>query len=633
MYKISVPIMLEQHVWAGREKIVEHLRALDAKRVFLALGTYTADEEKIRERMELLAESVKYFKALGFEVGCWLWTFQFPEPNSFTKMKSVSGKEAAEVICPTDEAFCQYAEKYLARVAATGVELIQFDDDFRMGFIPGGLGCVCDNHIALLEKYLGRKLPENADLAELLLTDANEYRSAWQKAKRESLLNFARRMRKAVDSVDKTIRFGYCSCLSNYGIDGVDGEDICLELAGDTAPFMRTIGAPYWASRFSWKTRIQFTIEYTRWERARIREGIEVFSEGDTYPRPRYSCPAAFLEGFDTALRADGSLDGILKYGIDYNSSADYEKGYVERHIDNKPLYEAIDSFFAKKQCTGVRVWEFKEKFESARIPKVYTKSGDAQNLFFSPAAKMLSTLSIPSCYSGEGQCNIALGENARYIPEAALSKGLITDLRGAQILTERGIDVGLLEGDGETSGGRMTIGGGIEYFPKKNERISHGQADVRLIKVKEGAEVESVFETKESGMLGGEVASWKYENAAGQRFYVLGYELDGASDYYWRDYQRAIQLYEAVEYLCGEKLAAFSFGNPDLYILCKKSEDSLAVGLWNFNPDYIKKPEVLLSESYTSVRSFGCDAELCGDKLSLSRLEPYGICVLELKK
>ena len=70
----------------------------------------------------------------------------------------------------------------------------------------------------------------------------------------------------------------------------------------------------------------------------------------DSFPRKRpspaarlrHKTPASYLELFDMALRADGTVDGILKYVMTYYLHPDYEKGYVERHCRNKGLYAAI---------------------------------------------------------------------------------------------------------------------------------------------------------------------------------------------------------------------------------------------------------------------------------------------------
>ena len=78
-------------------------------------------------------------------------------------------------------------------------------------------------------------------------------------------------------------------------------------------------------------------------------KGIELISEGDTWPRPRFVTSAARLECFDMALRADGNIDGILKYMECYVSSAAYETGFVDAHIAHEGLYQQIEQHFSGK--------------------------------------------------------------------------------------------------------------------------------------------------------------------------------------------------------------------------------------------------------------------------------------------
>ena len=72
------------------------------------------------------------------------------------------------------------------------------------------------------------------------------------------------------------------------------------------------------------------------------------------------------------------------------------------------------------------------------------------QNMFFSPAARMLAAQTIPSVYKRLGTVGIAFGEKVKYLDEGALENGLIVDISGARILQKMGIDVGLEKiGDG----------------------------------------------------------------------------------------------------------------------------------------------------------------------------------------
>lgn len=202
----------------------------------------------------------------------------------------------------------------------------------------------------------------------------------------------------------------------------------------------------YWAVGKAWNNRLQNVIELERMERSWCKNGnVEIFSEGDAWPRPRTNCPASYVEIFDTALRADGGLDGILKYGLDYFSNAGYETGYSERHLKNKPLYEKIHKHFGDKTPCGVRVYEKMQKFAETEIPTEIEKTCNIQDCFFSIASKMLSDSTIPTVYEGLGVAGIAFAENINMVSEEALKNGIIIDAKAAKILNKKGIDVGII--------------------------------------------------------------------------------------------------------------------------------------------------------------------------------------------
>jgi hypothetical protein len=88
------------------------------------------------------------------------------------------------------------------------------------------------------------------------------------------------------------------------------------------------------------------------------------------------------------------------------------------------------------------------------------------------------------------------------------------------------------------------------------------------------------------------------------------------------------------VEWLNGKKLDAISTKNPDLYILTKKNENSLAIGLWNHFIDPILKPIIELGESYTSARFVNCNGKLVGNKVILDApMGAFTFAFIELTK
>ena len=86
------------------------------------------------------------------------------------------------------------------------------------------------------------------DLKQLVFGQkANRYRHAWLTAQRESLELLAADIRRAVDRVAPTVRVGLCTAHALYGVDGTDPVVLAKLLAGNTKPFLRLHGAPYWS--------------------------------------------------------------------------------------------------------------------------------------------------------------------------------------------------------------------------------------------------------------------------------------------------------------------------------------------------------------------------------------------------
>ena len=268
MYKISVPVMNQNFERAGKEELVKKLKSLDAQRVFLALSTYETDEAKREEVFASLKENAQFLKGHGFEVGAWIWTYWVKGKNDYTHMKFTSGNTSDEFVCPSDESFRSFAGEYIKGIAKCGVDIIMYDDDYRYGFLDSGLGCVCKNHLEYMENVLGEKLPENVINEYLISGGENKYRSAWLEANKYFMLKFAEDMRKSLDEVNPEIRFGACSCMSVWDFDGADSAEISKTLAGNTKPFLRLIGAPYWAVKRDFGNRLQDVIELERMELA-----------------------------------------------------------------------------------------------------------------------------------------------------------------------------------------------------------------------------------------------------------------------------------------------------------------------------------------------------------------------------
>ncbi len=99
-----------------------------------------------------------------------------------------------------------------------------------------------------------------------------------------------------------------------------------------------------------------------------------------------------------------------------------------------------------------------------------------------------------------------------------------------------------------------------------------------------------------------------------------------------YRNYYTQRQLFDSIEWLSGKKMPVKCAGNPDLYIICKKSEEGMAIGLWNIFADEISAPVIELDRKYTAAEFINCGGVLDGDRITLSQLNAYSFAFINLK-
>ncbi|MBR5247848.1 MAG: hypothetical protein IKV27_02705 [Lachnospiraceae bacterium] len=623
MRKIAVPITSRLLTLENKSNIVNQLRKMEAEYVLIGIGSVKVDASRRQEELELLKESCAFFEKHGFKTGIWLWSFSIPEEVPYQRMISLDGV-TSEKICPLDEDFTLFYEGYIRDIVQHAKpHVVLLDDDFSMGRMEEErIACVCPMHLERISQIVGEVVGPEGLEEKFFTGKANKYRDAYIQAMRETLIDFADRLRNVVDQVDPSVRMGVCSLMSAWNMDGVSSYEIAKHLAGGNKPFVRLIGAPYWAVDKVYNDRLQDVINLQRIEASWRDEDVEVLCEGDVYPRPRYATPSNYLEAYDMALLADGTADGIIKYVIDYYSPEGYESGYIDRHLKNAPNYEWIMKNMRSKTNVGVRVYEFMHTIKSTNLPETYAGHKFIQNRYSSPASKMMSACSIPITYSGDGCCGVAFGENVRYLSEEQLKGGLITDAGGAKVLAELGIDTGIIAWEGSYT----PI---MEYYHTEEKHVSLRGTTVQKAILAEGAVLQSSFVCGKEKI----PASFLYTNDKGYRFLIFTFDSYTCDESVYRQYTCGRQLMNAPEVLTGNKLPVKIGGHPDLYVLATEDENSLSVGLWNLFADSVFEPVVQLSEEFEEIECCNCTASLKGDKVILSDIAPYGFAAFTVKR
>jgi len=627
-YNISTPVPAKLFKRYGKEVMLQEIQRLGAKRVFITRSIYQLDKAAFAKELEDIKEICSFLKKHGLEVGLWGWSFLVKDlKDEFHHIGNFSGQVDPSAACPLDPKFREFAGKYAAELAKTGVDILLYDDDYRLAYWSGSMGCGCTVHMQRLREILDEDISPEEFKRKMLCGGKNRYRDAYMTVNREALTGFAGYIRKCVDAVNPKIRIGVCSCM-NWDFDGTDPAEISRIMAGNTRPLLRLIGATYWPTQPRWSifNRLGAVIELERMELSWCRDDhMEILAEGDTYPRPRFAVPASYLELFDTAMMADGGTNGILNYAVDYAADPTYETAYVDTVCRNRELYSEIRNTFSSKTACGVRIVERQKRFADTVIPEDREGNESVLDVFFSPAAKLVSSLTIPSTYTGNDGCSIIFGENARGVSGELLHNGAILDLTAATIMQDAGIDTGIISvGKKVKPSLEHFYDGDVDVLARYTGYLTELNQDIRP---------DSHFIYTENNESKRAIASYFYENASGQKFLVFTFDMYYNDESCYRTYTRGNQIRKAVEKLSGRPLPASVEKCPDMYMMCKKDHTgAMAVGLWNIFADKVREQVVTLERPYENIRFIKGSGHLDGNKVYIDEIPAFEFVGFEVR-
>lgn len=647
MYKLYVPVMNNSRSPEDLELLAGQLKKAGTDVVFIVFDRVLDSDKMLEDKLVSFKKAKKFFESRDFEVGAWIApsigyggisSADNGAPEKYTHIVTDRGRVLEGAYCPLDDNFKNDFLNTIKKVAETGVGHIMLEDDYTLsgGKTHREHGCFCEKHLKLLRERTGRDLSPEEFGDKLYSGDGIECRHKFLKLMGETLQALTKNIEKTIHSVNPDIRIGLSANASSYRLEGVDFGKLSKLTAGKTKPFIRLTGAPYWEQIPAFAACIEAIRLQAHWLE---KSGAELICEGDVYPRPRHWIPSAYLEGYDMILRADGGCGGILKYMTDYTSKADYETGYIDRHIKNLSHYEEIAKRFGGKKSVGLNIIEDTHCFENGDFTDDITRENYHNYGDYQPYISQWFAVdnSLPTAYGQKGCASLAFGENANYINEETLKNGVIIDAYAAKILMKRGIDVGIRAYE---KAPHMSV----EYFCGEDDytvATVNPSAVFYDFELKDGAEVLSEFLKIGGGFGNYGEHLWKnapkcpacyfYENEHGHKFLVYSFVAELAwgkgvwTKGLFRSYYRQAQLCKGIEKLRGKRLPAVCLKNPEVYILCKRDENSMAVGIWNFFADSVINPQIILDDEYAGIDFYNCAGTLKENVVYLDdELAPY---------
>ncbi len=323
-------------------------------------------------------------------------------------------------ICLRDKMFRKHIYDSIAAFARRRPTFILMDDDFRMiNNSKYGTECFCDSHMKIYNGKMPRKFASAGELVDYLKQAPADDPCVkiFEAERRDMLLDHARLIRSAIDSVDPSIPCGYCSGGGEYLTAG----DIARTLAGKNKSFMRIHNSNYMELEPQ-----QFNlVMYHGVLGARAAGNVDyILDESDTYARSRYHKSAISMHSHIVGAILYGCSGAKLWLDPFINLEAnESNKGYEEIMKANRRFYDALlaEMPHVTWQGPATPLVDYKSRFNPARANE------NGMGLLFDIQTCQLNRFGIPARYEyvGDSDVYVLNGQLARAMTDDELRKVL----------------------------------------------------------------------------------------------------------------------------------------------------------------------------------------------------------------
>lgn len=629
------------------DTVIERAVKTGLDRLYVGAADQIWESDDIEAKLQWFSTVISRIREAGIEPAIWCGGLGYGPPRSerflkmfpdFLNIEGFNGNKNYAV-CVLDKKFREAYCSWVAAYAKSGAALLMIDDDFVLS-ARNVLGCACREHLKLLSERAGYEVTHE-DLRKAFSGKPNKLRSLFLEVQGKTVMDFCREIRAAADSVSPDFRIGFCASYTHFDIEGVDIKEMLSVLAGRSRPLLRLSGATYWyvrASRlYPGKQTIGAIMETVRSQRAYF-DGfdVELLDENDPCPREHRVVPASLVQLYDRISIADG-IETRFKYMFQYSycssltSSGDF---YQRAHLRDMAFDSDLAEMFRGGDAVGWRVKQEQQVMRNAVLPEEYAGDGELMSWGTqSRAGAFLTGNTQSTTYTGTGGPVAAFWENARYLTADDLNCGVLIDITAAQILIEKGVDVGLRKAEpADSISGEVFHDCGMSFRNLWEERGKFFK-----VTLDPRAEVLSSFRSGDDEF----PACYFYTNAAGQRFAV--YTFDSNSLHYTPTHllgaihspRRRQQLDLLYQRLCGNHapVTACNDISHEFYMLAKRNaKGNLAILFCNIYADTADLLDFKLAVPGEIIKTLHGEANITGDMLHVADIPPYGWCAVEIR-
>lgn len=571
--------------------------------------------EVYQEIGEMILDVKESLQSYGIEIGWWCApTIRSGFDNRFQNITDLSGRVALHSPCPLDPIFREEFSNNVARVAEISHPfVIQFEDDFELSWQPPNninFGCFCPLHLAEFAKRQGRNYTreELFQLFQLSNDHTIQLRKEWALLSRDTLVDFAKLIRKKVDQFSPQTRLSLCQS----GVADFDGdftEAVTRAFAGNTRPLTRLYGSSYSSDD---AISLPENIFHALYSRQHIPKDVECIHESDTYPHTRFFMSAAKIRSFMTTAFAYG-FDDSLFYCTQYLDNLLEERGYVEMYKKEVKRFSTLRKEVAGTSVIGCEIMYNPDIHAAVPYKPTTATSGGRPQAPQNPWVNLLSRFGIPYT-TKDGKVKAVSAASLTIMGkqeiESLLQGAVLLDGEAAYTLSQRGY--------GKLIGAQVTPGKEANFSYEgvrdiRKHKGVRGELMYNLLFAPAGSEGGSFYllnaepdaEIITDFLAPGEKPVTpgliRFENEWGGRVAITAFRLAGNRSSAVFNYKKKILLHETIEWLGKEELPVSVNDLPNIFCICNRHDSGkyLLITIISLSSDHSDRLSLNLSSAW----------------------------------
>jgi hypothetical protein len=401
-----------------------------------------------RQRVEILKVRMEQARKRGYRTGInVLTTIGHHNENldnslkgDYTYMTNIAGEVCHGSFCPNDENMREYIKDIYQLTAKANPDYIWIDDDVRFGHMPIGLGCFCNNCLAIFENETGVKYTReslqkamNEGPVEMKL----KLREAWLMHNRNTISRLFVLIEKTVHEINPVLPLGFMT--GDRFFEGYDFDNWAKILAGpNNSPVMWRPGGGFY-NDVNTSELVGKSHDIGRQVSVLPKDVVSIESEIECFPYQRLKKAANIVALEASSHIASGCTGAAFNVLSFYDEPLDEYEPLLTRLREARPFFDLMAKSLGRSEIIGIHTFWNKNSFITGKLEEGnWLSSGNPLT------GHDIYNIGLPACYSGKGAQVTILGKDNIFAISKdeiknLLSGGVYMDAETLQQLNEMG--------------------------------------------------------------------------------------------------------------------------------------------------------------------------------------------------